>query len=215
MAAEYGFDPPPFESTVEVPSGSTLIEVQNVWKDKKDGGRPVATVFVVDVSGSMEGERILAVQNAMLSAREFIKPETEVGVVEFSDIARKRLDIAPFDLNQQARYAALAEDLSPGGGTAMYDGIVLGLKMLEDQRALDPELKTILVVLTDGQTTDGLTFDYVDGVIEGMRIPIYTVGFEADLDELGRVSSLVEAASIDASAEDVEFKIAALFNAGG
>ncbi len=48
-----------------------------------------------------------------------------------------------------------------------------------------------------------------------MRIPIYTVGFEADLDELGRVSSLVEAASIDASAEDVEFKIAALFNAGG
>ena len=72
--------------------------------------------------------------------------------------------------------------------------------MLEDQRALDPDLKTILVVLTDGQTTDGLTFDNVDGVIEGLRIPIYTVGFEADLDELGRVSSLVEAASIDASA---------------
>ena len=215
LAAEYGFDPPPFESTVEVPSGSTLIDVQNVWKDKKDGGRPVATVFVVDVSGSMEGERILAVQEAMLSAREFIKPETQVGVVEFSDIASKRLDIAPFDLNQQARYAAIAEDLSPGGGTAMYDGIVLGLSMLEDQRAVNPDVKPILVVLTDGQTTDGLTFDNVDGVIEGLRIPIYTVGFEADLDELGRVSSLVEAASIDASADDVEFKIAALFNAGG
>ena len=49
----------------------------------------------------------------------------------------------------------------------------------------------------------------------GLRIPIYTVGFEADLEELGRVSSLVEAASIDASEDDVEFKIAALFNAGG
>ena len=215
LAAEYGFDPPPFEPTVEVPSGSTLIDVQNVWKDKKDGGRPVATVFVVDVSGSMEGTRINAVQNAMLSAREFIKPTTEVGVVEFNDVAMKRLDIADFDLNQQARYAAIAEDLSPGGGTAMYDGIVLGLKMLEDKRALDPDLKPILVVLTDGQTTDGLTFDDVDNVIAGLRIPIYTVGFEADLDELGRVSSLVEAASIDASEEDVEFKIAALFNAGG
>ena len=110
---------------------------------------------------------------------------------------------------------AIAEDLGPGGGTAMYDGIVLGLQMLEEQRALDPDLKPILVVLTDGQTTDGLTFDNVDGVIEGLRIPIYTVGFEADLEELGRVSSLVEAASIDASADDVEFKIAALFNAGG
>jgi Ca-activated chloride channel family protein len=215
LATEFGFDPEPFTPTVEAPSGSTLIDVQNVWKDKKDGGRPVATVFVVDVSGSMEGTRIQSLRTAMASAREFIKPETEVGVVEFNDTAMKRLDIAEFDLNQQGRYAAIAEDLSPGGGTAMYDGIVLGLKMLDDKRAADPDLKTILVVLTDGETTDGLQFGDVDQMIAGLRIPIYTVGFEADLDELGRVSSLVEAASIDASEEDVEFKIAALFNAGG
>jgi Ca-activated chloride channel family protein len=215
LARELGFDPPPFTPTVEVPSGATLIDVQNVWKDKKDGGRPVATVFVVDVSGSMEGTRIQAVRQAMTSAREFIKPETQVGVVEFNDTAMKRLDVAEFDLNQQGRYAAIAEDLSPGGGTAMYDGIVLGLKMLEDQRAADPDLKTLLVVLTDGETTDGLQYDDVDDMIAGLRIPIYTVGFEADLEELGRVSSLVEAASIDASEDDVEFKIAALFNAGG
>ena len=214
-ARDFGFDPAPFTPTVGTPSGATLIDVQNVWKDKKDGGRPVATVFVVDVSGSMEGTRIQSVRTAMTSAREFIKPETEVGVVEFNDTAMKRLDIAEFDLNQQGRYAAIAEDLSPGGGTAMYDGIVLGLKMLEDRRAADPDLKTILVVLTDGETTDGLQFGDVDDMIAGLRIPIYTVGFEADLEELGRVSSLVEAASIDASEEDVEFKIAALFNAGG
>ena len=215
LAVEYGFDPPPYTSDVEVPSGATLIEVQSIWKDKKDGGRPVATVFVVDVSGSMEGTRIQSVQSAMLSAREFIKPETEVGVVEFNDTARKRLEIGEFDLNQQAKFAAIGEDLTPGGGTAMYDGIVLGLQMLEAQRALNPDVKPILVVLTDGETTDGLQFDQVDSVIEGLRIPIYTVGFEADLEELARVSSLVEAASIDASEEDVEFKIAALFNAGG
>ena len=172
LAAEFGFDPAPFTPTVEAPSGSTLIDVQNVWKDKKDGGRPVATVFVVDVSGSMEGTRIQSVRNAMVSAREFVKPETEVGVVEFNDTAMKRLDIAEFDLNQQGRYAAIAEDLSPGGGTAMYDGIVLGLKMLEDQRAADPDLKTILVVLTDGETTDGLQFSDVDEMIAGLRIPI-------------------------------------------
>jgi Ca-activated chloride channel family protein len=215
LAVEFGFDPAPYTPTVEVPSGATLIDVQNVWKDKKDGGRPVATVFVVDVSGSMEGTRIQSVREAMISAREFIKPETQVGVVEFNDTAMKRLDVAEFDLNQQGRYAAIAEDLSPGGGTAMYDGIVLGLKMLEDQRAADPDLKTLLVVLTDGETTDGLQFGDVDEMIAGLRIPIYTVGFEADLEELGRVSSLVEAASIDASEDDVEFKIAALFNAGG
>lgn len=215
LAEEFGFDPPDFTPTVTAPAGSTLIDVQNVWKDKKDGGRPVATVFVVDVSGSMEGTRISTLRNAMLSAREFIKPETQVGVVEFNDTAMKRLDIGEFDLNQQGRYAAIAEDLSPFGGTAMYDGIVLGLSMLEAERAANPDVKPILVVLTDGQTTDGLRFDDVDGMIEGLRIPVYTVGFEANLDELGRVSSLVEAASIDATEDNVEFKIAALFNAGG
>ncbi|MGB5935300.1 MAG: vWA domain-containing protein [Ornithinimicrobium sp.] len=212
---ELGFDPEPYTSSLKTPSGSALIEAQNVWKDKKDGGRRVATVFVVDVSGSMDGTRIAALRTAMLSAREFIKPTTSVGVVEFDDTATKRLDVAEFDLNQQARFAAIAEDLAPSGGTAMYDGIVLGLSMLDQERQTDPEVKTILVVLTDGETTDGLQFDEVDNMIEGLSIPVYTVGFEADLDELGKVSSLVEAASIDASEDDVEFKIAALFNAGG
>jgi Ca-activated chloride channel family protein len=214
-AAELRFDPPAYEPSITAPSGQKLIEAQGIWKDKKDGGRPVATVFVVDVSGSMEGTRVSAVRTAMLSAREFIKPETRVGLVEFRDVAEKRLDVAEFDLNQQARYAAASEDLSPGGGTAMYDGIVLGLSMLDAERLADPDIKPILVVLTDGETTAGLDFGDVDQMIEGLRIPIYTVGFEADLDELAKVSALVEAASIDASESDVEFKIAALFNAGG
>jgi hypothetical protein len=43
---------------------------------------------------------------------------------------------------------------------------------------------------------------------------VFTVGFEADLDELGRLASLVEAASNNASEGDVEFKLVSLFNAG-
>ena len=163
----------------------------------------------------MEGTRIQALRLAMLSAREFIKPETRVGIVEFDDTAALRLPIGEFDLNQQGRYTAIAEDLSPGGGTAMYDGIVLGLSMLEAEVTADPDVKPLLVVLTDGETTEGLDFDQVDNTIAGLRIPVYTVGFEADLDELGRLSSLVEAANINADEDDVEFKIAALFNAGG
>jgi Ca-activated chloride channel family protein len=96
----------------------------------------------------------------------------------------------------------------------MYDGIVLGLDMLADQRAIDPGGKYMLVVLTDGETNEGLGFDNVDEAIAGARIPVFTVGFEADLDELGRLASLVEAASINASEGDVEFKLVSLFNAG-
>jgi Ca-activated chloride channel homolog len=213
-AEEFGFDPPQYDPEVAVPSGETLIRAQRLWKDKKEGGRPVAAVFVTDVSGSMAGSRILAVQQALQSAREFITPATSVGMIEFSDFAKLRLPIAEFDLNHQAQFVAAIEDMSVTGATAMYDGIALGLSMLLDHRAANPNSKLLLFVLTDGETNEGLNLDDMDEVIAGLRVPIYTVGFEADLDELAALSSLVEAASINANEEDVEFKMAALFNAG-
>jgi Ca-activated chloride channel family protein len=214
LAEKFGFDPPQYQSTVSIPSGETLIEAQNLWKDKKDGGRPVYAVFVSDVSGSMAGTRLISVQTALESALGFISPETSIGLVEFSDVARKKLDIAKFDLNQQGQFAAAVVDMNPVGGTAMYDGIVLGLSMLTDVRASDPNAKVLLFVLTDGETTSGLTFGDTAAVIAGLGIPVYTVGFEANVGELARLSSLVESASINASEDDVEFKMASLFNAG-
>jgi Ca-activated chloride channel family protein len=213
-AAELGFDPPDYVSDVVIPAGDTLIEAQRLWKDKKDAGRPVYAVFVTDTSGSMAGSRINAVQEALASSREFINPEASIGMVEFSDRARKRLDIGPFDLNQQARFAAAVQDMDPVGGTAMYDGVVLGLSMLAEQRELDPAGKFLLIVLTDGETNEGLRFGDVDEVVAGLRIPVFTVGFEADLEELGKLASLVEAATINAGEGDVEFKLTSLFNAG-
>ncbi len=213
-AGEYGFAPPDYISDVAVPSGQTLIRAQQLWKDKKDAGRPVYAVFVTDTSGSMSGSRIMAVQQALESSRQFINPEASVGMVEFGDQARKRLEIAPFDLNQQALFAAAVQDMDPVGGTAMYDGVMLGLSMLVDQRKVDPRGKYMLIVLTDGETNEGLGFGDVDRVIEGLRIPVFTIGFEADLEQLGQLASLVEAASINASEGDVEFKLASLFNAG-
>lgn len=213
-ASELGFEPPQYDSTVAIPSGQALIDAQQLWKDKKDGGRPVYAVFVTDVSGSMAGSRLGSVQQALDSALGFISPESSVGMVEFSDVTRRRLTLETFDLNQKGSFAAAVEDMIANGGTAMYDGIVLGLSMLVEVRNATPDAKVLLFVLTDGETRDGLTFDETAAVIGGLGIPIYTVGFEADLDELGRLSSLVEAASINANEEDVEFKMASLFNAG-
>ncbi|MBC8391667.1 MAG: hypothetical protein H8E17_03740 [Deltaproteobacteria bacterium] len=50
-------------------------------------------------------------------------------------------------------------------------------------------------------------------IIEGIGIPIYTIGYEADLAVLHRLSSLVEAASINATEGKIKFKIGSLLNA--
>jgi Ca-activated chloride channel family protein len=214
LAEDYGFDPPDYTSNVAIPAGSSLIAAQRLWKEKKDAGRPVAAVFVADVSGSMAGTRLLSLQRALRTARGFISSDASVGMVEFNDQTVLRLPIEQFDLNQQARFVAAVDDMDAAGGTAMYDGITLGLSMLLSHQATNPSAKPLLIVLTDGETNEGYTLNDVQAVIGGLRIPVYTVGFEANLEELGRLSSLVEAATINANEEDVEFKISALFNAG-
>ena len=95
----------------------------------------------------------------------------------------------------------------------MYDGVAVALSMLAEEQKKRPEIKPMLFVLTDGATNRGLSFDNLKGVVEGLDIPVYTIGYEADLAELKRLSALVEAASLTADQEDIAYKLSVLFNA--
>ena len=95
----------------------------------------------------------------------------------------------------------------------MYDGIAVALSLLLAEKERNPEIRPMLFVLTDGKTTAGLDFDALGPTIGGLRIPIYTIGFEADIQELARISGLVEAASLNAASGDIRYKIGSLLNA--
>jgi Ca-activated chloride channel family protein len=121
--------------------------------------------------------------------------------------------VGKFTLNQRALFTAAVQDMSAGGGTAMYDGILVALKMLVAAKAKQPECKPLLIVLTDGETNTGLGFDKVKPVLAGIKIPIYTIGYNAKLDILRQISAINEAASLNADEGDIAYKIGALLNA--
>jgi len=110
-------------------------------------------------------------------------------------------------------FTAAVQDMSAGGGTAMYDGIVVALTMLVAAKAKQPECKPLLIVLTDGETNAGLSFGKVSAVIAGLKMPIYTIGYNAKLDLLRQISAINEAASLNADEGDIAYKIGALLNA--
>jgi Ca-activated chloride channel family protein len=95
----------------------------------------------------------------------------------------------------------------------MYDGVAVALSMLAEEQKKEPNLKPMLFVLTDGETNRGLSFDNMRGVIEGINVPVFTIGYEADFAELQRLSSVVEAASLQADSEDIAYKLSTIFNA--
>lgn len=212
-ATEYGFNPamsydPPFQA----PSGEALVAAQHLWKQKKDAGRRIAAVFLADVSGSMEGARMRELKRALADGSSFIASENSIGLVTFSDRVTVLLPIKQFQMVQQSAFHTAVGGLSTGGKTAMYDGIAVSLSMLVEEKQKDPNVKPVLFVLTDGETNIGMSYGDMDNIIEGLQIPVYSIGFEANIDELKKLSGLVEAASINAKTDDVSYTIGALLN---
>ena len=97
----------------------------------------------------------------------------------------------------------------------MFDAIIVGSKMLMDaqEQAQSPNAKLMLFVLTDGETNTGNTLKDVESMLKALKIPIYTIGYEANVSVLQNVSAINEAASINADMEDVVYKMESLFNA--
>ena len=70
----------------------------------------------------------------------------------------------------------------------------------------------LIFVLSDGDTNKGHSLKDIKGLIETYKIPIYTIGYNANIQALESISSINEAASINADSDDVVYKIKSLFN---
>ncbi|GLX70824.1 vWA domain-containing protein [Paenibacillus glycanilyticus] len=201
-----------YKSELAPVDGDTLISAQKVWKEKKNGSKPITAVFVTDVSGSMDGEPLNRLKESLLKGQKYLGRDNSIGLVSYSDGVTIKLPIAKYDTNQQSLFVGAVDSLQSGGGTATFDGIVVALKLLEDHMAIDANTKPVIFVLSDGETNQGYTLQDIKGLIETYKIPIYTIGYNANIQALQNISSINEAASINADTDDVVYKIGNLFN---
>lgn len=214
LADEYGFNNEnDYKSESPEFDGDTLLKAQKLWKTNKDSATPIMAVFITDISGSMEGEPILALKNSLVNSMKYINKENYVGLISYSDQVNINLPIAQFDLNQQAYFKGTVNSLSAGGGTATFDAIAVGVNMLLEAKETYPDTKPMLFVLSDGDSNTGYMLDEIEGLLGNYRIPIYTIGYNADITALEKISAINEAASINADTDDVILKLKNLFNA--
>ncbi|MEK0314712.1 vWA domain-containing protein [Cohnella sp. 56] len=201
-----------YKPTLGAVEGSVLIAAQKVWKEKKNGAKPIAAVFVADVSGSMDGEPLNRLKESLLKGQKYLGRDNSIGLVSYSSNVTINLPIAKYDTNQQSMFVGAVDGLQAGGSTATFDGVVVALKLLQDYMAVNPNVKPLIFVLSDGETNVGLKLKAVQGLIESFKVPIYTVGYNADIKALQSISSINEAASINADTDDVVYKLGNLFN---
>ncbi|MCI8371761.1 MAG: VWA domain-containing protein [Lachnospiraceae bacterium] len=194
-------------------SGDVLTAAQKLYKTNKDSGRPVIGVFVTDVSGSMGGEPLKALQTSLINSMKYINTENYIGLVSYSDDVTIEVPIKQFNMEQQTYFKGAVENLYASGGTATFDGICVAMNMINELMEQYPDAKPMLFVLSDGETNTGYNLNDIRDVLTGLKIPVYTIGYNADLAALESISSVNEAASIDASTDDVVYQLKILFNA--
>lgn len=214
LAAEYGFNKyDDYSPEIGSIKGDVISQAQKLWKEKKDANNAISAVFVADVSGSMDGVPLNKLKQSLLSGSQYINKDTSIGLVSFSSDVNINLPIAKFDLNQRALFTGAVKDLKANGSTAMFDAVVVASKMLIEEKAKNPNAKLMLFILSDGETNYGHSLNDVRDMLETFKIPIYTIGYNANIKALQSLSSINEAASINADSEDVIYKLGSLFNA--
>lgn len=214
LATEKGFNNnEDYQSEYEV-TGADVTQALELYKKKKDSGRDIIAVFVADCSGSMDGEPINQLKESLANGAQYINDNNYVGLVSYSDDVTIELPIAEFDLNQRAYFQGALDNLQAWGGTASYDAVLVATDMIKQKQAEHPDAKIMLFLLSDGMVNEGYTLENITAVLKNERIPVYTISYTsgADRDAMQRLSSINEAASIDADSDDIIYKIKSLFN---
>jgi Ca-activated chloride channel family protein len=196
-----------------VMSGATILQAQKIYKKEKNGTSDMTAVFVADISGSMEGSPLLNLKASLHRAIGIIDSSVNVGLVTFSDVVNIAVPIARFDNDQRSYFSNAVKSLRAGGNTAMFSAVVVAQKMLMDAKTRNPNTKLMLFVLTDGESNHGYNFRDIERTARGVKIPIYTIGYNSNIDELQKLSNINEAATMNADSDNVIYRLESLFNA--
>ncbi|XP_024533821.1 uncharacterized protein LOC112348680 [Selaginella moellendorffii] len=147
---------------------------------------PVDLVTVLDVSGSMRGQKLELVKTAMEFVIRNLRQQDRLAIVSFSDEPKVHLGLKR--MTHEGRAAALnaVEKLRSLGGTEIRPGLKAGFDLLSRRKNRNPVSSILL--LSDGMD-NAIMFKRckvlpVDSYLENgsERVPVHTFGFGSDHD---------------------------------
>jgi Ca-activated chloride channel family protein len=179
--------------------------------------RPSRTLYVLDTSGSMAGDRIASLRSALVGLtgaddsltgrfRKFRSRE-EVTMLPFNTFPGTPRTFTLPEGDPQAELAeikAFAEGLTEGGGTAIYDSLSRAYEVMGPLMAADPDRFTSIVLMTDGENANGSGFAEFQASFGRVpaplrQVPVFTVLFgEGSSAELGQVATMTGGKVFDA-----------------
>jgi VWFA-related protein len=134
---------------------------------------PVSLGVVLDTSGSMLGEKIVAAQNALNRFLfDLLGPNDEVFLYRFDS----RPDLISGWTDDRKSVARALGTVRPQGGTAMYDAVAEAVPLAQS----GSRRKKAVVVISDGNDTSSRTqVAAIQQLIRESEVLVYAIGIDA------------------------------------
>jgi Ca-activated chloride channel homolog len=164
---------------------------------------PLNFALVLDHSGSMKGDKLRSVKDAVKLVVDQMEPHDIVSVVVFDDNAQVIVPAQP--ASDKTAIKRAVDGIKDGGGTAMSLGMSVGFNEL--RKNASPDCVNRMVLLTDGVTYgDADRCRRIADDAGASGVGIYPLGIGADwdedlLDNIGQRSSGVPAEFIRTPAD--------------
>lgn len=146
---------------------------------------PVNLALVVDVSGSMQGDKIVRAREAAVALIEKLGPKDRIALVKYSSDADAQPS-RPATADNKAELLAWAYGLEANGATNISAGLDAG------ERAVAPYLSdykaTRLILVSDGRATNGITSHHglaqISARLRANGVTVTALGVGNDFDEV-------------------------------
>jgi Ca-activated chloride channel family protein len=181
---QHGVDPAQPKTLLEIPTAEVIAGVQALWQQTK---KPVDLVVVMDISGSMKGDKITTARASLKEFVNLLDDRDRLEIILFNSEMITLTDLSPVGEKRQNvlnRISGIIET----SGTRLYDAVELAYQELEAKA--EPDHIRAVVVLSDGKDTESeLHFDGLMAKIGtaseegGNAIKLFTIAFGSDADQ--------------------------------
>ena len=189
---EWGIDTTKYISPIKYPSEKVIKEALELYQTKLR--KPVHVVFCLDYSGSMLGEGMNALQEAM----EFIlSDEAKKSMIQFT--LEDKIDVIGFGSHVNVIGSAKGNstdtllekirDYDFDGATSLYPAASKAIELLQSESSA---YNTSVILMTDGEGNVG-TYNELEKTYHKYNkdIPIYSITFgDASVDQLSKMANL-------------------------
>ena len=179
LDAAHGVDLSQPEVVFSPPTVDTIYAVQDLWQAAR---KDVNLAMLLDVSGSMDGNKIRNMRQAAIQFVEQMGDDDFITIVAFSSeplvlIHHQQVGLAREDVIRTI------ESMEAGGDTALYDAIGLGANSIANTTS--SQTSNAMVVLTDGLDNNSFQYTFDPYLIETATAndtTVFTIAYGNDAD---------------------------------